>query len=173
MPDLTIGTAAKSFPRCPVGGSVIPVQSGNARATVLSPQKCVDCQYEFQCECVRPGSTPDHYMDMDWGFCGIYGGDNLGAVEVEVRFKKVRYDIPKKCTTCKFLDYSIMHKLQCTRIMRTKTSGISLDWSEISDGKILALHSRQIAEGATVREIVNLPIGRKEPAPPKIRPVDS
>ena len=73
------------------------------------------------------GSSVGHYMHLDHGPCGIDGPTD--PVESEDRSSGFKAEIPRKCSTCRYLSFDTIFGFHCTKDRRKwGDHHRSLDW---------------------------------------------
>ena len=111
------------FPACPVDGPIEPVVPFAHMFSVGAvPNKCSSCRFLFEGECNRAsefngdqsihlGSMHLGYMRLDHGPCGVNGPTDPAFYED--KFVKAEVSVPRKCTTCRFLNIDSIHGFHC------------------------------------------------------------
>jgi hypothetical protein len=99
----------KYYPACPVDGPIEPaVPFAHMISRGAVPNKCSSCQFLFEGECRR---MPDRYLHLDHGPCGVDGPTD--PVFYENEFVMAKVSVPRKCTTCRFLNIDSIDGFHC------------------------------------------------------------
>lgn len=102
------------FPACPVDGPIEPpVPFGHMFSRGAVPQKCSQCQFLFEGECIRYANDVGHYLHLDHGFCGIAGLTD--PVLYRDKFIESKVEVPRKCVSCSFLSYDQIRGFVCSK----------------------------------------------------------
>jgi len=102
------------FPPCPVDGPIEPpVPFAHMVSNGAVPKKCSECQHLFEGECTRYMEEVKDYLHLDHGPCGVEGPTDPVVFENEFLLGKV--EVPRKCSTCKYLSVSPIYGFHCTK----------------------------------------------------------
>ena len=102
------------FPVCPVDGPIEPpVQINHMGLSGAVPNKCGRCPNLFEGSCTRYMEEVGRYLHLDYGYCGIPGPTD--PVTYQDQFIVSKVEIPRKCSTCVFLDVDRIRGFNCRK----------------------------------------------------------
>ncbi|MBK8252682.1 MAG: hypothetical protein IPK82_08445 [Polyangiaceae bacterium] len=100
------------FPRCPDNGPIYPEQPfGHFGFEGAVPRKCRRCKYLFEGECTRNAANGQPYLMLDHGPCPVDGPTD--PVQYENEFVVSKVQVPRKCSTCRFLRLDSIQGFVC------------------------------------------------------------
>jgi hypothetical protein len=126
------------FPACPVDGPIEPLVYYKYSGTFV-PNKCSTCKHFFEASCNRVfAAGGNHWMELDFGPCGIDGPTDPIKFEIDLFISKVT--IPRKCRQCEYLKVDLSWGFQCRKTQFRGGTLRGLDWgSWIPDKAYLEL----------------------------------
>jgi hypothetical protein len=99
------------------------------------PKKCAEYSHLFEGGCLRAQRITKEYLYLDYGFCGIVG--KTDPVLYENPYILAKVTVPRKCTTCQYLDYSLVRHFYCRKDQaKWNYFPRSLDWGTWKPDKI-------------------------------------
>lgn len=102
------------FPACPIEGTIDPpVSFDHLGIRGAIPNKCGHCKYMFEGGCARYFVEVRRYLHLDYGPCGIVGPTD--PVYYEDQFVRSKVEIPRKCSSCRFLFQDKIHGFTCRK----------------------------------------------------------
>ena len=102
------------FPVCPVDGPIEPpVPYSHLASRGAVPNKCAQCPNLFEGGCTRYIEEVGHYLHLDYGYCGIPGPTD--PVIYRDQFIVSKVEIPRKCSTCIYLDFDRVRGFCCRK----------------------------------------------------------
>jgi hypothetical protein len=136
------------YPPCPVVGPTRPVLSGHLSVSFLLPKKCVNCDLEFEGDCMRANErwpvpwqqlqnmTKLHFIVVPHDFepCTVPSIDELSFQHCAEETLTEHWPIPVKCTRCDLLS----EHFRCSRYLDTFGLTCPLDFSGIDEETLRA-----------------------------------
>ena len=102
------------FPACPVDGPIEPpVPFNHLGLSGAVPNKCGQCPNLFEGSCTRYMEEVGHFLHLDYGYCGIPGPTD--PVIYEDQFIAAKVEVPRKCSTCRYLEYDRVRGFSCRK----------------------------------------------------------
>jgi hypothetical protein len=102
----------QAFPPCQVEGDIQPSASfSHMGFEGAIPNKCASCQQLFEGECLRGWTLQAQYLNLDHGPCGVHGPTD--PILYEDQFVDAKVEIPRKCSTCRYLEHDRIRGLVC------------------------------------------------------------
>jgi hypothetical protein len=104
----------QAFPACPVQGPIdppVPFAHLGGRGAV--PNKCGHCGSLFEGGCARANASLERWLDLDHGPCGVPGPTD--PVLYEDVFVTAKVEVPRKCTTCIYLEFDRIRGFTCRK----------------------------------------------------------
>ena len=104
----------KSFPKCEIKGDQSPSPKRHHMLSSFAvPNKCMDCEFSFEGECIRGMELTGGYLRYDYGNCGIEG--KTEAMAIKVLNTGMEIFVPNKCVNCKFLTNDKLRGYVCSK----------------------------------------------------------
>lgn len=102
------------FPSCNVEGAIEPpIPFNHMGIAGAVPNKCGSCKHLFEGGCTRNIEQVGRYLYLDYGPCTITGPTD--PVIYENANLKAKVEIPRKCTTCVYLNIDSVSGFYCSQ----------------------------------------------------------